>query len=50
MTFFRLAEQGRHAPTARRAAPAAQRAVPARPRAALRVAAEAAAVHDFERF
>ncbi|MER2544059.1 MAG: hypothetical protein ABTS16_11535, partial [Candidatus Accumulibacter phosphatis] len=50
MTFFRLAEADRHATTARRAAPAARQATPARSRAPARVATEAAAEHDFERF
>jgi methyl-accepting chemotaxis protein len=50
MTFFRLAGADRHATTARRAAPAARQATPARSRAPARVATEAAAEHDFERF
>ncbi|MEF8714388.1 MAG: methyl-accepting chemotaxis protein [Accumulibacter sp.] len=50
MTFFRLAGADRHATTARRAAPAVRQATPARSRAPARVATEAAAEHDFERF
>jgi len=50
MTFFRLAEADRHAPTARRAAPAARQATPARSRVPAHGTAPTPDEHDFKRF